>query len=152
MLPLKTDSRLTTFAANSYLTQLLEAGVKIYQYTDGFLHSKLLLVDDQIATIGSANMDFRSLEHNFEISGIIYDSGTAKRLHTLFRPRQDLLPPPNLRGVGAAWANGPLCRILLCASLLPSYRDLHLLHQDIRLTPDFEESALYHLIYLCSAC
>ena len=39
MLPLKTDSRLTTFAANSYLTQLLEAGVKIYQYTDGFLHS-----------------------------------------------------------------------------------------------------------------
>ena len=84
MLPLKTDSRLTTFAANSYLTQLLEAGVKIYQYTDGFLHSKLLLIDDQIATIGSANMDFRSLEHNFEISGIIYDSGTAKRLRTLF--------------------------------------------------------------------
>ena len=84
MLPLKTDSRLATFAANSYLTQLLKAGVKIYQYADGFLHSKLLLVDDQIATIGSANMDFRSLEHNFEISGIIYDSGIAKRLHALF--------------------------------------------------------------------
>ena len=84
MLPIKTDSRLATFAANSYLAQLLEAGVKIYQYNDGFLHSKLLLVDDQIATVGSANMDFRSLEHNFEITGIIYDSGIAKRLHTLF--------------------------------------------------------------------
>lgn len=84
MLPLKTDSRLATFAANSYLTQLLEAGVKVYQYADGFLHSKLLLIDDQIATIGSANMDFRSLEHNFEISGVIYDSGITKRLHSLF--------------------------------------------------------------------
>ena len=84
MLPERTDSRLTTFAANSYLSQLLEAGVKIYQYREGFLHSKLLMVDDRIASIGSANMDFRSLEHNFEISGFVYDPGITKRLTTLF--------------------------------------------------------------------
>ena len=84
MLPECTDSRLTTFAANSYLSQLLEAGVKIYQYREGFLHSKLLMVDDRIASIGSANMDFRSLEHNVEISGFVYDPGITKRLTTLF--------------------------------------------------------------------
>lgn len=84
MLPRKTDSRLTTYAARSYFGQLLEAGVKIFFYQHGFLHSKLLLIDDQVSTIGSANMDFRSLEHNFEISGFVYDEGVARRLHNLF--------------------------------------------------------------------
>ena len=84
MLPERTDSRLTTYAANSYLTLLLEAGVKIYRYTEGFLHSKLIMVDSSLASIGSANMDFRSLEHNFEISGFVYDSGITKRLIALF--------------------------------------------------------------------
>ena len=84
MLPERTDSRLTTYAANSYLALLLEAGVKIYRYTEGFLHSKLIMVDRSLASIGSANMDFRSLEHNFEISGFVYDSGITKRLIALF--------------------------------------------------------------------
>ena len=84
MLPERTDSRLTTYAANSYLTLLLEAGVKIYRYTEGFLHSKLIMVDSSLASIGSANMDFRSLEHNFEISGFVYNSGITKRLIALF--------------------------------------------------------------------
>jgi len=84
MLPERTDSKLTTYAANSYLSLLLEAGVKIYRYTEGFLHSKLLMIDESLASIGSANMDFRSLEHNFEISGIVYDSGITKRLLSLF--------------------------------------------------------------------
>lgn len=84
MLPRRTDSRLTTYAACSYLEQLLEAGVRVFFYDRGFLHSKLLIVDDRVSTIGSANMDFRSLEHNFEISGFVYDEGTARRLHTLF--------------------------------------------------------------------
>lgn len=84
MLPEHTDSRLTTYAANSYLEQLLEAGVQVYRYQVGFLHSKLLIIDEQLASIGSANMDFRSLEHNFEIAGIVYDAGIAKRLYQLF--------------------------------------------------------------------
>lgn len=84
MLPRRTDSRLTTYAARSYLGQLLEAGVRVFFYQRGFLHSKLLLVDDQISAIGSANMDFRSLEHNFEITGFVYDEGIARRLHLLF--------------------------------------------------------------------
>lgn len=84
MLPRRTDSRLTTYAARSYLGQLLEAGVRVFFYQRGFLHSKLLLVDDQISAIGSANMDFRSLEHNFEITGFVYDEGISRRLHLLF--------------------------------------------------------------------
>lgn len=84
MLPQKTDSRLTTFAARSYLGQLLDAGVRIFFYTHGFLHSKLLIVDNKISAIGSANMDFRSLEHNFEITGFVYDDGVARRLYSLF--------------------------------------------------------------------
>ena len=84
MIPDRTDSRLTTYAANSYLAQLLEAGVEVYRYQAGFLHSKLLLIDERIASIGSANMDFRSLEHNFEIAGILYDEGMTRRLRQIF--------------------------------------------------------------------
>lgn len=84
MLPLKTDSRMTSYAADSYLEQLLESGVRVFRYSQGFLHAKLLLIDDRLSSIGSANMDFRSLEHNFEISGIIYDAGISQRLRSIF--------------------------------------------------------------------
>lgn len=84
MLPIRTDSRAATYATASYLADLLEAGVRIYQYEGGFLHSKLMMVDGEISAIGSANMDFRSLEHNFEITGIAYDRQLTLELEQLF--------------------------------------------------------------------
>ena len=50
----------------SYLEELMKAGVKIYLYKKGFLHSKLMVCDDELSTIGSTNMDFRSFEHNLK--------------------------------------------------------------------------------------
>lgn len=84
MLPARTDSRFTTLASNSYLDSLLACGVHIYRYTEGFIHSKLVLIDGEVSLIGSTNMDFRSLEHNFEIGGVIYDAPVTRRLERLF--------------------------------------------------------------------
>lgn len=84
MLPERADSRLTTLASNSYLAPLLACGVRIYRYHKGFIHSKLVLIDKEVSLIGSTNMDFRSLEHNFEIGGVIYDAAITCRLEQLF--------------------------------------------------------------------
>lgn len=84
MIPERTDSRATTYATSSYLAELLEAGVQIYRYQRGFLHSKLMMIDSELSAIGSANMDFRSLEHNFEITGIAYDRHLTINLEQIF--------------------------------------------------------------------
>ncbi len=84
MLPENSDTKVTVLASNSYLKAIMQAGVKVYFYQPGFLHSKLVVADDSIATIGSTNLDFRSFEHNFEINTFIYDTDTAVRLRNLF--------------------------------------------------------------------
>jgi cardiolipin synthase len=66
MTPYHWDKRIVHFTTRSYYRELIRAGVKIYEYTPGFLHSKTFVCDDEIATIGSANMDFRSLYLQFE--------------------------------------------------------------------------------------
>jgi cardiolipin synthase len=58
----------------------VEAGVKIYLYRKGFNHSKVITVDGSFAAIGSANMDSRSFEHNFEITAMIYDKEITAKL------------------------------------------------------------------------
>lgn len=74
ILPQRSDSRITYWCTMSYAEELLEAGVKIYLYKDGFNHSKVITIDGDISIIGSANLDNRSFEHNFEITSIIYSS------------------------------------------------------------------------------
>ncbi|MBQ8443699.1 MAG: cardiolipin synthase, partial [Bacteroides sp.] len=64
--------------------ELMEAGVKIYWYQKGFLHSKLVVCDDNLATVGSTNMDFRSFEHNFEVNAFVYDKASVLRLKEIF--------------------------------------------------------------------
>ena len=66
MTPFRWDKRFVHFMTRSYYRELLRAGVKIYEYTPGFIHSKIFVCDDDIATVGSANMDFRSLYLQFE--------------------------------------------------------------------------------------
>jgi cardiolipin synthase len=66
MTPYHWDKRVVHFMTRSYYRELIRAGVKIYEYKPGFLHAKTFVCDDEIATVGSANMDFRSLYLQFE--------------------------------------------------------------------------------------
>lgn len=84
MLPQRTDSRLLDQASKSYVREILQAGAKIYFYDDGFNHSKFLVCDDSISTVGSSNIDFRSLEHNFESNIFFYDEGMALRMKKIY--------------------------------------------------------------------
>ena len=63
---------------------MLRAGVKVYFYKKGFLHSKMMVSDDALSTVGSTNLDFRSFEHNFEINAFIYDEETALQMREIF--------------------------------------------------------------------
>jgi cardiolipin synthase len=84
MLPERSDTRTVNMASHSFLDDMIKAGVKVYFYKPGFLHSKLLLVDDELACIGSANFDFRSFEHNFEINAFVYQEAFAKQMKAMF--------------------------------------------------------------------
>jgi len=84
LVPKQGDSRLVTAAARSYYDELARAGVAIYEYGPPMLHAKTLVVDRDIAVIGSANMDNRSFRLNFEIMAAVYDEATASRLAALF--------------------------------------------------------------------
>jgi len=72
LLPKKSDSRVVTLASHSYYAPLLHAGVAIFEYARGFVHAKTMVVDDWVATVGSANMDMRSFKLNFEINAFIF--------------------------------------------------------------------------------
>ena len=84
MIPERADTRLTHLASLSYLDDMMCAGVKIYLYQKGFLHSKLIVSDDTLSTVGSTNMDFRSFEHNFEVNAFMYDRTSALILKEIF--------------------------------------------------------------------
>jgi cardiolipin synthase len=83
MLPKNSDSELVRLAMITYFDECERTGVKLYQYEEGFLHQKVLLVDDQIAAVGTANMDNRSFRLNFEITAIAIDRGFAQRMETM---------------------------------------------------------------------
>lgn len=84
LLPHKSDSPLTNWCTRSYVEELLEAGVKIYWYQKGINHSKIIIVDGMVASVGTANMDIRSFEQNFEVNLIIYDRNVVRSLATYF--------------------------------------------------------------------
>ena len=86
--PLHSDTRFTDWASRSYLRELHEAGVEVWLYKAGFLHSKLLVSDDSVATCGSTNIDFRSFENNFESNVFLFDEGTALRVKKVFMDDQ----------------------------------------------------------------
>jgi len=84
MIPTRSDSRLSDASTSSYLGQMLEAGVRVFRYRNGFLHSKAIVIDDFISIVGSCNMDERSFTQNFEANAFIYDLKTAIHLKALF--------------------------------------------------------------------
>jgi cardiolipin synthase len=83
LVPRLSDSRLVTWAARSYFDDLLAAGARVYEYGPRLLHTKALLVDDELAIIGSANFDSRSFRLNFEVSVLFRDGAIAMELARL---------------------------------------------------------------------
>lgn len=104
MIPRKSDSRLLAYASRSYFTECLQAGIKFYLFEAGMLHSKVIIIDDDIATVGSTNFDFRSFEHNFEGNIIIYSEEFNARLQKVFLDDQEL----STRMHSVAWKKRPL--------------------------------------------
>lgn len=84
MIPSKSDSKMLQYASYSYVTQCLKAGIKVYLYTPGMLHAKVMIIDDSFVTAGSVNFDFRSFENNFEGNILIYDSETNRKMKDIF--------------------------------------------------------------------
>jgi cardiolipin synthase len=84
LVPGKSDSAFVDAAARSYYGELLHSGVEIYLYQKGFVHAKTMVSDSQLSIIGTANMDHRSFELNFEVNSMIYDDKTSKKLRDAF--------------------------------------------------------------------
>ena len=84
MLPSRSDSKIVYWASRSYIAELLEAKIKVYLYNKGFNHSKIITIDNRFSSIGTANMDNRSFEDNFEVTAMIYDRNMTDRLESRF--------------------------------------------------------------------
>ena len=84
MLPSRSDSKIVYWASRSYIAELLEAKIKVYLYNKGFNHSKIITIDNRFSSIGTANMDNRSFEDNFEVTAMIYDRDVTDRLESRF--------------------------------------------------------------------
>ncbi|WP_129138358.1 cardiolipin synthase [Modicisalibacter coralii] len=83
MMPERPDHLLVFLSAFSFLPDMIRAGVKIYRYQPGFLHQKVLLIDDHSAAVGTVNLDNRSFRLNFEITAFIPDRGFAAEVETM---------------------------------------------------------------------
>ncbi len=84
LLSARADSRVVNWCVRSYFQRFLQAGVRIFLYPEGFLHSKIITVDDAVCTIGTANVDDRSFQHNYEVNAVVYDARTARELRDYF--------------------------------------------------------------------
>ena len=85
MIPSKPDHPFVYWASYSYAGELLDYGAKIYTYgEDAFLHAKTIVYDDSVASIGTANMDIRSFELNFEVNAFIYSEEKAREQRMIF--------------------------------------------------------------------
>ncbi len=80
IVPNNSESPILRYTIRSFFSRFLRAGVKIYLFQEGFVHSKIVLSDDAICSIGTANLDIRSFEQNFEVNAIIYDEETTLSL------------------------------------------------------------------------
>jgi cardiolipin synthase len=115
IIPRKTDNTLVSLTHWAYITPLQHLGVKVYWYGKGFMHQKVVLIDDDYATVGTANFDNRSFRLNFEITAVVADQGfngeVARMLEADFA-RSRLVTEADIR------AKGPLFRFAVRAAQL----------------------------------
>lgn len=116
IIPGKSDSNIVQHSSFSYLSPLIARGVKVYLYQKGFVHAKTMVVDEEVAFIGTVNMDIRSFYINFEIAAVVQDKTLCRQMVQHFA--DDI---GNSRLIDAeAWANRPrlhkftdsVCRLL----------------------------------------
>lgn len=103
LVPGISDSFMVNAAAKSYYTILLRAGVQIYLYQKGFVHAKTLVADRCLAMVGTANLDYRSFDLNFEVNAVVYDQELAGELTDNFE--KDLLDSEQIHM--ESWLNRP---------------------------------------------
>ncbi len=116
ILPGKSDSYIVQHASFSYLSPLIDRGVKVYLYQKGFVHAKTMLVDDALAFIGTVNMDIRSFYINFEIAAMVQEKELCSQMNQRFAEDKEDSELLNAQ----EWANRPgykklmdsVCRLL----------------------------------------
>lgn len=85
ILPHIPDKKVIFYIARTFYPELLQAGVRIYEYTPGFVHAKVFVSDDQCATVGTINLDYRSFYHHFECGAYFYDNSVVGRIEEDFQ-------------------------------------------------------------------
>jgi cardiolipin synthase A/B len=85
LMPEFSDAKISKWCSFSFVKELLEAGVRIFFYQKGFIHTKLIIVDGIFSSLGTTNLDFRSLETNFEINAFIYDEQFTRQLAAFYK-------------------------------------------------------------------
>ncbi len=84
MIPRRSDAMILSYASRSYIGECLQSGMKVYSFNAGMLHSKVMIIDDDLSSVGSTNFDFRSFEHNFECTELIYSDSVNHCLREQF--------------------------------------------------------------------
>ena len=113
IIPRHSDASFALKSSMTYIDEMLNAGVKVYFFEEGFIHSKTIVIDDNLSTVGTANMDFRSFEQNFEINTWIYDPEFAQTMKNIFLADleksslinlEEWRNRPHLEKFGESWA------------------------------------------------
>ena len=84
LVPGESDSAFVNLASRAYYGELLSAGIRIFLYRKGFVHAKTIIADNNLSIIGTANIDFRSFDLNFEAVAIVYDAATNDQMKSAF--------------------------------------------------------------------
>ncbi len=84
LVPMDSDSAFVNTCASSHYEEMLEVGIEIYRYTKGFVHAKTMVCDDKIAFVGTANLDQRSFDLNFEVNALVYNAAFAEEVKDAF--------------------------------------------------------------------
>lgn len=108
IVPREGDSRLVTAAASTFVDDVVDRGVPVFEYQGRMIHAKTMVVDDELSVVGTANLDNRSLRLNFEVIAAIYDRDTTQNLAALFE--RDLA---QCKPVRAGRGNGSSARRVL---------------------------------------
>lgn len=85
MIPDKPDHLFVYWATLSYIGEMLKVGAKVYLYHNGFIHAKTIIVDEEVSSVGTANIDYRSFKLNFEVNAFLYDKGISRKLTNIFK-------------------------------------------------------------------
>jgi cardiolipin synthase len=85
IVPARSDSRLVDLAARSYFPELLTAGASVFEYQPRFIHAKTFVIDDDVAIVGTANLDNRSFRLDFEVAAVLYSAAVNAQLTAAFR-------------------------------------------------------------------